>query len=193
MTKGGIASGFEVLTWSRFLKDVIDLARKLQDTEFDIIIAIARGGLVAARLLSDLTGVKRIYSLHIEYYTGPSEHGSEPRLTGDSSQPAEAARAIVVDDVVDSGKTMQLALSHLRGKGFGRLITSSVYLKPWSQFTPDYYSRVVDRWVVFPYEHFETATALLKRGYSVEDLMEIGLEPAVLERLARVVGDGKLI
>lgn len=191
LAKEDAALGFEVLTWNGFLKDVIDLTYKLQDTEFDAIVAIARGGLVIARLLSDLTGVKKIYSLHAEYYTGPNKHYSEPRITGEFSQSIEVTRIIVVDDVVDSGKTMQFALSYLQGKGFRKPLTLSVYLKPWSRFTPDYYSRIVNRWIVFPYEHFETAMALFRQGYSIEDLMKIGFEPAVLERLARVVAGRK--
>lgn len=191
MTEKDPVPGFEVLTWNEFLKDVINLAYKFQEIEFDAIIAIARGGLVIARLLSDLTAVKKIYSLHVEYYTGPNSRGSEPHLKEEFSQPIGATQVIVVDDIVDTGKTMQLALNYLRRRGFKKLLTLSVYLKPWSQFTPDYYSRVVNRWVVFPYEHFETAVALFKQGYSMEDLMKIGLEPAVLERLARMVAGRK--
>ena len=34
--------------------------------------------------------------------------------------------------------------------------TAVLFKKPWSKFEPDFYLKVVDKWIVFPWDRFET-------------------------------------
>jgi len=172
-----------VLTWDEFVGDVLQLARKLSGARFDALAAVARGGLVAARLLSDLLGVKRVASLAIEYYEGVGERAKSPRLVGSLNFDVRGMKVLVVDDVADTGETLKLAVEYVRGAGAREAASCTVYVKPWCKFKPDYYARVVEGWVVFPYEHVETASYLLSRGWSFERLTAQGLSKRVLEYL----------
>jgi hypoxanthine phosphoribosyltransferase len=172
-----------VLTWDELLGDVLQLARALGETRFDVLVAVARGGLVVARLLSDILSVKRVASVTIEYYEGVGERAKAPRLVEGLNFDVRGLRALVVDDVADTGETLKLAVDHVRKAGAGSVASCTVYVKPWCKFRPDYYARVVDKWVVFPYEHAETALYLLSRGWSFQQLAEQGLNRSVLEHL----------
>jgi len=172
-----------VLTWDEFVNDVLQLARKLDEARFDALAAVARGGLVVARLLSDMLGVRKIASLAIEYYERVGKRLASPRLVGGLNFDIGGMRVLVVDDVADTGETLKLAVEYVKKAGAREAASCTVYIKPWCKFKPDYYAKVVEGWVVFPYEQFETALHLLSEGWSFEELAARGLSKAVLEHL----------
>jgi len=60
---------------------------------------------------------------------------------------------LVVDDVADSGKTLDLVLK-LVAERVALARTAVLYDKPRSVIRPDYCWRSTDRWIVFPWsEH----------------------------------------
>ena len=66
----------------------------------------------------------------------------------------EATNILLVDDVVDSGKTIESIFQCLEKKGVeGNIQVASVYYKPMvSSITPDYYIHKTNQWIVFPHE-----------------------------------------
>ena len=172
-----------VLSWNQFFDDVARLAFELDSKGFDALVAVARGGLVAARLISDIIGVKRIASLAIEYYKGVDERTSSPRLVSGLGFNVKDLKLLVVDDVADTGETLKLAVEHLKSLGAREISSCTVYVKPRCRFKPDYYAKVVEEWVVFPYEHLETAKYLLSKGWTFEQLLEKGFSKTILKHL----------
>lgn len=122
------------------------------------IVAIARGGLVPARYLASLFGIRRIYSIGIEFYTENS------RREGANNVPEIYQRLqnnfsaddiiLLVDDIIDSGKSMWVATSELRRHGVSKIITCSLHYKPQSSFTPNFYAESIknNTWVVYDWE-----------------------------------------
>ena len=177
-----------VITWDELVAKSMALARKIEDSRgplsFDAIVAVARGGLVVARLLSDLLGVKRVASLQVEYYTGVDERGSRPVIVGGLGADVEGLEVLLVDDVADTGETLRLAAEHVRDRKAGGVATATLYVKPWCRFRPDYFVEVVEEWVVFPYEHCETARLLVRSGWSIDELAREGLRREILSLIA---------
>ena len=66
----------ELLTWQHFLKLARELAYQVRDSGYqpDLIIAIARGGLMPARLLSDYLDVADLASFRIVHYRGAEQN-----------------------------------------------------------------------------------------------------------------------
>lgn len=169
-----------IVTWEKLVDDTVALAGRLSGEKFDIIVAIARGGLVVARLLSDLLGVKKVASLQIEYYRGVDERKKAPRVIGELGISVRGLNVLVVDDVADTGETLKLAVNYLREREAKRVVTCTPYVKPWCKFKPDYYAEIVEEWIVFPYEHAETARYLLEKGWSYEKIVSEGLRSTIL-------------
>ena len=65
----------EILTWEGFGSATRELAQQIVDSEFvpDIIIAVARGGLLPAGSLSYAMGVKLSDAVNVEFYTDVHE------------------------------------------------------------------------------------------------------------------------
>ena len=107
----------EVLTWSDFGVASRDLATQIVADGFiaDIVVAVARGGLVPAGALAYALGTKAAGTLNVEFYTDveetlPAPVVLEPLL--DTSALA-GKNLLVVDDVADSGRTLALVLDLL--------------------------------------------------------------------------------
>jgi hypoxanthine phosphoribosyltransferase len=176
---------FYVLKWSEFYKDIFRLCKKIKEDNYkpDIIVAIARGGWVVGRIISDLLEVNQVTDLHITFYTGVYSTLKEPIILEGIGKDIKNKRILVVDDVSDTGESLIKAIDYLRS--FNPLIikTATVYIKPWTKFIPDYYVKSIDKWIIYPYEVKETIEKLknkwLNENKSFEwienKLIEIGI------------------
>ena len=63
-------------------------------------------------------------------------------------------RILLVDDVVDSGKTIEYIFQYFdQNQIQGEIKVAAVYYKPnVSTIIPDYYIHQTDKWIVFPHE-----------------------------------------
>lgn len=110
------------LSWS----DVEDLTARLAaslpgcaggdagPTSFDRVIGVARGGLIPAALLATLLDVKCVQTIQVRLYEGkqrlesPQVTGTQPSAAGPSGDPR---RTVLVDEMLDSGRTLELLRS----------------------------------------------------------------------------------
>ena len=144
----------EILTWERFGVASRELAQTIADDGYEpeIIIAVARGGLVAAGALSYALGVKLSDAINVEFYTDVHTTLPDPILLEPMLDVASISgrKLLVVDDVADSGRTMKLVLEILREQG-AEVRSAVLYEKSVSVVKPDYTWRHTDEWIVFPW------------------------------------------
>ncbi|AZA12656.1 phosphoribosyltransferase [Corynebacterium choanae] len=145
----------EVLTWDGFGEATRELAQTIVDQDFtpDIIIAVARGGLVPAGALSYAMGVKLADTMNVEFYTDVEETLPDPVLLAPLLDMDEIAgkKLLVVDDVADSGRTLALVLELLKKAGAGDVRSAVLYAKSRSVVDPTFVWKRTDEWIVFPW------------------------------------------
>ena len=144
----------EILTWGGLGEASRELAQTIVDSDFDpeIIIAVARGGMIPAGALTYALGTKLTDAINVEFYTGVAQTLPDPVLLAPmlDTESITGKRLLVVDDVVDSGRTMQLVIKLLRG--FGADVRSAVlYAKPTTVVLPDFVWHHTAQWIVFPW------------------------------------------
>ena len=144
----------EILQWTDFAAASRELATRVRASGFhpDVVIAIARGGLLLAGAVSYALGTKNCGSINVEFYTGIDERLPEPVLSAPMlDAPALAGkRVLLVDDVSDSGHTLALVL-RLLGETAREVRTATLYTKPRTVHVPDFTWRETDKWIVFPW------------------------------------------
>jgi hypoxanthine phosphoribosyltransferase len=154
--------GKEILTWERFGEATQELAQSVVDSGFlpDIIIAVARGGLLPAGALSYAMGVKLSDAINVEFYTDVHQTLPDPVLLAPmlDTESIAGRKLLVVDDVADSGRTLALVLELLRGLG-AEARSAVIYGKPRSVIRPDYLWKATDDWIVFPWSAAPPVTA----------------------------------
>ncbi|OGK38341.1 hypothetical protein A3F03_02115 [Candidatus Roizmanbacteria bacterium RIFCSPHIGHO2_12_FULL_41_11] len=170
---------FIKISWTQFAKDCISLTKRLEDKKIDKIVAITRGGLVVARILSDLLDVP-ISHITIASYANLQQQ-KVPRVTEASSNNYHGQTILITDEVSDTGHTFKRALSYFENLSVGRIYTLATYIKPKTIYTPDFYQRTINAWIIFPYEIKETADAFMKmykdKNLVKKKLTEVGYEP----------------
>lgn len=151
----------------------------------DIVISIARGGFVPARLLCDYLDLYNLTCIRIAHYTG-TEKGAQARLSIPLNIDIRGMAVLLVDDIDDTGDTLQLALAHLRGFNPAEIRVAVLHHKIISRITPDYYARKIThwRWVTYPWAITEDLLGLVRKMCP---------PPAdVEEAIARIAHDYKL-
>lgn len=146
--------------WVKINRMCIALAKKAAPFKPDWIVGISRGGLVPARLLSDILGIKKVSIVRVEFYSGLSRANGFPRITQPLQADVKGKKVLLVDDVSDSGKSLAIAKDHIKRKGASQVKIAALHYKPKSILKPDFYIEETNSWIVYPWEVFETKREL---------------------------------
>jgi hypoxanthine phosphoribosyltransferase len=170
---------FEVPTWNTIYAMLLSQAKKICQSGFkpDVIVGVTRGGWIPARILSDLLEIPNLATVRVEFYLGVAETLNKPALTQGVSAGVLGKKTLVVDDVADTGRSLQLVKEHLLQQGAAEVQIATLYYKPFSLAKPDYYEKKTRRWVVFPWDIKETARKFVEKH---QDKSAINLETAKL-------------
>ena len=144
----------ERLSWELFGDASRALAAQIHDDGFepDIILAIARGGLIIAGALGYALSIKNLYTMNVEYYTGVDERLEVPMILPPTPElvEVEQAHVLIADDVADTGHTLALVKEFCIGK-VAEVRCGVLYEKPRSVVRCEYVWRRTDRWINFPW------------------------------------------
>ena len=185
---------YEVPTWNQIYDMLLNQAQKIHSDGYkpDITIGIARGGLVPARVLSDLLETLSLATVQVEFYLDIAQTRKEPVLKQGLSVLITDKKALLVDDISDTGKSLKLAKNHLLQQGAKEIKTATLYAKPQSITKPDYYEKGTCRWVVFPWEVKETVRKIIQKQEGIRvtnreigKLVKAGLPKQLAEKLLR--------
>jgi hypoxanthine phosphoribosyltransferase len=149
-----VAEEREILTWERYGGAARELAQVVADDSYapEMILSIARGGLLVGGALGYALGVKNVYTMNVEFYTGVDERLEVPRILPPAPDfvDLDEARILIADDVADTGHTLESVQEFCAGK-VGEVRVAVLYEKPGSVVKCDYVWRRTDRWINFPW------------------------------------------
>jgi len=133
-------------TYEAFIKDIDALTPRLK--EIDAVVSIARGGVTFGHFLSERLGLRTLFSLNAISYDGQVQREgidifNIPDLKGHMS-------ILLVDDISDSGKTLEEVV-HVLQKKYPKIQiqTATLFYKESSCFKPDYYMHIASEWIGF--------------------------------------------
>jgi uncharacterized protein len=178
---------YEVPTWNQTYEMLLCQAEKIVGSGFqaDVIVAISRGGLVPARILSDLTETPQIITIQIAHYIGIGQKTEKTVLKQGLTTPIKDKNVLLVDDIGDSGESLKLAKEHLTTQGAAQIKTATLYMKPSCIVQPDYFEKQTSCWVVFPWDAKEALmeTAAKRGSREVGKIIKAGFPKQLAQRL----------
>ena len=169
-------------------------AQKIQSDGYkpDIIVGIARGGLVPSRILADFLETRDFAIITMEYYTGIERKTQEPVLKQCLHTQLTGKKVLLVDDVSDCGKSLQLAKKHLEQQSAKEIRIATIYSKPGTITKPDYYEKETSHWIVFPWEGRETMRKIMEKtegkhttSQEIDNLVKAGLPKQLAEKFLK--------
>ena len=135
-------------TFENDTKKLIEQSREYQP---DTIVAIARGGMMLGQLMGYGLSVRNVQSIHVESYDDEYQRESVT-IFGDCDL-KRSERILVVDDIVDSGKTLQAILKYFKKSAPHAIIKSaSLFYKHSAVIQPDYTIHEATEWINFFWE-----------------------------------------
>ena len=144
----------EVMTWDELGAGSRELAQAVADDGYrpDLILAIARGGLLVCGALGYALGVKNTFTMNVEFYTGIDERLELPMILPPVPDLVDFAdfKVLIADDVADTGATLQLVKEFCEGK-VAEVRCAVLYEKSRSAVKCEYVWRRTDRWITFPW------------------------------------------
>lgn len=159
---------FKAPSWDNIESITVDLYNLVRNDGYfpDIIAGISRGGLVPARIISDLylcqSQKPTLAIMQIGFYSGVGKTQKEPIIYQDLPGHIHGKKILLIDDVADSGVSLDFAMKYLSMKKPLEVRIGTLYYKPWSMLKPHYYVEETESWIIFPHERYEFMAEQLK-------------------------------
>jgi hypoxanthine phosphoribosyltransferase len=149
-----MAVTYEFVDWDQCYQLCLNVYGKLAKVGFepDVVVGMARGGWVPARILADLLTTGQTANVKVDFYRDIYETDEHARIVQPVSSETRWKRVLLVDDIADTGRSLKATVEHLKAQKVAELQTICLHVKPWTQFRPDLHAATTKAWVVYPWE-----------------------------------------
>lgn len=160
--------------YDAFLADLEAVARKVEADSWtpDFLVGIGRGGLVPAAYLAHRTGITL---LSVDYSSGDKEFATD-LLVKLAHKSASGVRILIIDDINDSGGTINTLRATLQANGCtaANIRTAVLINNVSSAAQAEYAGTDMDRtndkrWFVFPWEAVAPRATLLGEAAEIPE------------------------
>ncbi|PVX25046.1 MAG: phosphoribosyltransferase [Candidatus Bathyarchaeum sp.] len=154
------------MDWSLFYKLAKQVAKKINGSGYkpDIIVGLARGGWVLARVLCDFVGVKDLVSLKVEHWGVTATPDGTAKLKHPLNVDLTGKKVLVVDDLTDTGESMQVAVEYINSLKPSEVRTATLQHITSAKFKADYIGEEITWvWVVFPWNFTEDMCTIVPK------------------------------
>lgn len=144
-----LVSWEEIVDWSMRLAETIEAS----GWRPDVIVAVARGGYVVARLLCDFLDVTDLLSVQSQHWTEAARMAERAILKYPYAVDLRGKKVLLADDIVDTGESLLLAREYILREWRPEELKIGVlqWISPVAKFKPDYYVIEVKEWIWFQY------------------------------------------
>ncbi len=133
--------------YDEFLKDSKELTERI-NWKFDTIIGIARGGLTLSHFLGEYYNIREVYAINTIGYENTQK--LENTKVFNLPNLENAKNVLIVDDIVDSGDTLNLVLETLlKEYPSATFKSAALFYKPTASIKPNWYVQEAKVWIDF--------------------------------------------
>ena len=113
------------------------------------VVAITRGGMAPAMIIARELDIRTVDTISVKSYDHQSQGSAEVLKAPDKDMMGDGTGILVIDDLVDSGKTLELVRELYPNAHF-----ATVYAKPQGRPQVDTFITEVsqDTWIFFPWD-----------------------------------------
>ncbi len=138
---GGLDASRELISRDQLAARVTELAGEISADlggQPLTIAALMTGALIfVADLVRHLPLMTRIHLAGMSSYPGPATTSQGPQVIAPIAEDLHGQNVLIVDDILDSGRTLSVAVEHIRQAGAREVHTCVLLRKPADQRAPD--------------------------------------------------------
>ncbi len=146
--------GFHI-SWDQIHRDSRALAWRLdgrgplEGGSWKAIVAITRGGMAPAMIIARELDVRTVDTISVKSYNHQEQMDAQVLKAPDAEMMGDGEGVLIIDDLVDSGKTLELVR-----RLYPKAHFATVYAKPQGRPTVDTFITEVsqDTWIFFPWD-----------------------------------------
>ncbi len=159
----------KLVDWSEIVDWAWELARKIKKSGYkpDVVVALARGGYVPARLLCDFLDIENLLSIQSQHWTEAAKKEERAIIKFPYKVDLSGLKVLIVDDICDTGESLILAKKFIQEnwKPAEIKIATLQWISPVAKIKPDYYTIEVKDWTWFqyPWTRLEDTYQFIKR------------------------------
>ncbi len=181
MEKPGDKFKCHLVSWDESYRLAKILARKIKSSGFkaDLVIGIARGGLVPARVVCDFLLQKDLAAIKVEHW-GIAATLGKARIKFPLPIDISGKKILIVDDVADTGDTFSVIMDYIKEKNPSEVKTAVLHYKTCSTCVPDYWAEMQEKWmwIIYPWAVYEDLTGFVKKVL-VRPMMHVEIQKAL--------------
>ena len=138
-------------SYENFKNDTSTLIAEVRDFDTQVIIGIARGGLTLSHAIAEGLEIRNVQTLRTELYDSTQKRESIS-IFG-TCDLVDIQRVLVVDDIADSGDTLEAVMSFLK-KSYPKVHfkSATLFYKSTSVHKPHFWINEADDWIDFFWE-----------------------------------------
>lgn len=138
-------------SYENFKNDTNSLIEKVRSSNFEAIVAVARGGLTLSHAMAEGLDIRQVQSIRTELYD-KSKKREKISIFGECEF-KNLKRVLVVDDISDSGDTLKAVMEHLNSKFEDvEFKSATLFYKKTSIYEPNFWINEADKWIDFFWE-----------------------------------------
>lgn len=138
-------------SYDLFIKDSQILVNLCRAFDADILLAVARGGLTLSHLMAQALDIRNLFTLNSIHYEG--EQKLDTFNIFNIPDLSFAKKVLIIDDIIDSGETMQEILIILNNKYPNiEFKIATLFYKSTALIKPDFSVREANEWIDFFWE-----------------------------------------
>lgn len=128
--------------------------------DFDFVIAVARGGVLPARLICDFLNIDRLTSIQVRHYQKGAKQMEEAEIIDPVRVDIKGKKVLLTDDVNDSGETLKAALDHIESLEPELVKTAVLHEKSHTILETDFTGERLKKWKWLIYQWAVTEDVL---------------------------------
>ena len=138
-------------SYETFKKDTNKLIQEVNKSEIDAIVGIARGGLTLAHAMAEGLNLREVQAIRTELYDDKAKR--EKISIYDTVFLTKHKTILVVDDIADSGETLEAVMQHLEKKYKSiKFVSATLFYKKTSVYKPHFWINEANEWIEFFWE-----------------------------------------
>ena len=142
--------GVDPITWERFAELSRRLAESLEPCRLDLVVGVARAGLFPATAVACALRCE-FFPVRLSRREADEVRHPHPVWRVPVSDFVKEKRVAIIDDVADTGGTLQAVRKEVSRHGASSAVTAALVAHSWAKPSPDFSALETDALVLFPW------------------------------------------
>ena len=176
----------KLVSWEEIVEWSYGLANKILESGWrpDLVVAVARGGYVPARLICDFLDITDLVSVQSQHWVEAAKMAEKAILRYPYRIDARDLKVLIVDDIIDTGETVILARDFISREWRPKelKVAALQWISSVAKIKPDYYYIEVREWTWFQYpwtrleDTMQFIERILREDERVKGVKELGVD-----------------